>query len=203
MVSTAKPANDERPSRAREPARVFSVTVNVVDLQQSLERGFNDPGTQCGGVVKKDLWQFASMYSSCMLEMSWDLSACTTRLVKQHGPIRSLEPEGCHVSPYHQPVAGGVSACEFTNFLAPLPAIRLYTGWLNVRTLYGCTLRISPTQGPSYLSCFGNVNIDQSQVLVATHLESPTQTALYLSACKCHDKNFFYQETSVNYLLIN
>ncbi len=49
----------------------------------------------------------------------------------------------------------------------------------------------SPPQDQVFLSCFCQVKIDQSQVLVATHLESPTQTALIWSACKCHHKNFF------------
>ncbi len=121
VSSTAEPANDERPARVREPACVFCVAVNVVDLEQSLEGGHDDPCTECGGVIKFDLWQFVSMYFY-MLETSWDLSAGITRLVKQHSPIRRLKSEGCYVSPYHQPITGIVSACEFTNFLALLPA---------------------------------------------------------------------------------
>ncbi len=152
VSSTAEPANDERPARVREPACVFCVAVNVVDLEQSLEGGHDDPCTECSGVIKFDLWQFVSMYFY-MLETSWDLAAGITRLVKQHSPIRRLKSEGCYVSPYHQPITGGVSACEFTNFLALLPAIRSFQitnqGWFG-----RCTLCISPTPGPSFFVMF-------------------------------------------------
>ena len=52
-------ANDERPARVRQPARVLRVAVDVVDLDLASEGGYDDPGAEGGGVVKLDLRQFS------------------------------------------------------------------------------------------------------------------------------------------------